>query len=209
MWKKKLEIWLDRFMELVRQDRRKTVIVGLAAFVMVAVSCHFLLRGPAPAPGGVFQSVSSDNPANDANGLAPLGSSEALGQWLKEPKQPSQRNVFALNLEDYPTDSSATPTAISPESNDQKDQSLWDDVAKSLSAQADHKREREFWLKNLQRAAARLSFQKVFPGPPPKAEVNGELIEEGSFVASFRVLRIEPDRITVEKDGITLDVPVH
>jgi hypothetical protein len=82
-------------------------------------------------------------------------------------------------------------------------------VAKSLSARADQKREQEFRMKNLQRAAAKLSPQQVVVGPPAKAQLNGEWIEEGGFVGSFRVVRIESDRITVEKDGITLDVPVH
>jgi hypothetical protein len=128
---------------------------------------------------------------------------------LKEPRQPPKRNLFALNLEDYPTDSSLTPAAVSRSSNDEKDQSLWDDVAKSLSTRADQKREQEFKMKNVQQAAAKLSLDQVFAGPPARAQVNGELVEEGSFIGSFRVLRIESDRITVEKDGITLDVPVH
>jgi hypothetical protein len=94
-------------------------------------------------------------------------------------------------------------------SQDQKEQPLWDDVAKSLAAQADQKRDRELRLRNLQRMAATLSLQKIIVGPPAKAQVNGELVEEGGFLGSFRVLRIESDRVTVEKDGITLDVVMH
>jgi hypothetical protein len=207
MSKKTSAILLSRFVELARRDWRRTLIVALAGFVVLTAFCHFLFRGPTSAPAAAFSP--SDNSAAGPVAIAPLSSSPAVNNWLKEPKQPAKRNVFALNLEDYPTDSSASPTAISRQSDDQKDQSLWDDVAKSLSAQADQKREREFRLKNLQRSAAKLSLQKIIAGPPAKAQVNGELIEEGGQVASFRVVRIQTDRITVEKDGITLDVPVH
>ena len=36
--------------------------------------------------------------------------------------------------------------------------------------------------------------------------INGKLIAEGDVVASFRVLKIEPRRIIVEREGIRLEI---
>jgi hypothetical protein len=209
MWKKSITDSFDIAVKFVRRNARITAGMGAAALVLTPLLCHFLLRGPASAPAANFTPVPSDNPIEPSAPDGSVSSSAAISDWLKEPRQPPKRNLFALNLEDYPTDSSLTPAAVSRSSNDEKDQSLWDDVAKSLSTRADQKREQEFKMKNVQQAAAKLSLDQVFAGPPARAQVNGELVEEGSFIGSFRVLRIESDRITVEKDGITLDVPVH
>ena len=52
-------------------------------------------------------------------------------------------------------------------------------------------------------------------GPTPKAVINGDLVGEGDVVTSgtvgdtrvvFRVLKIEPRRILVEREGITLSI---
>jgi hypothetical protein len=209
MSKKQMTILFDRAVELARRDRRKTALIGAVGLLLLSLSCRFLSQGPNSAPAAIVVLPPSSNPVVESPATVELSNSGAVTAWLKEPRQSAKRNLFALNLEDYPTDSSITAGAGNHISNAPSDQSLWDDVAKSLSARADQKREQEFRMKNLQRAAARLLPQQVIVGPPPRAQVNGEWIEEGSFVGSFRVLRIEADRITVEKDGITLDVPVH
>jgi hypothetical protein len=210
MWKKRWAMRFERAVELARQERRKLAIVSGAGLLLLSLAFRFLFRGPIAAPAAIFTSPASDSRIVESTADAPPSSSKAMNEWLNEPKQPVKRNAFALNLEDYPTDASLTATAAPNRfSTDQKDQSLWDDVAKSLSAQADHKREQELRLKNLQQAAAKIAPQQIIIGPPPKAQVNGELIEEGGFIGPFRVLRIASDRITVEKDGITLDVPMH
>jgi hypothetical protein len=43
-------------------------------------------------------------------------------------------------------------------------------------------------------------------GASPKAVIDGGLVGEGDVVASFRVLRIEPRRIIVEREGIKLEI---
>ncbi len=53
-------------------------------------------------------------------------------------------------------------------------------------------------------------------GTRPKAVINGDLVGEGDLVASgtgrartqFRVLKIEPRRIIVEREGIRLEIPM-
>jgi hypothetical protein len=46
-------------------------------------------------------------------------------------------------------------------------------------------------------------------GETPKALIDGELVGEGDMVGSFRVLRIEPRRIIVERDGVRLEIPMR
>jgi hypothetical protein len=205
----KAEVILDRFIVLAQRDPRKTTVVAVVTFVMLSLSSHFLMDGPAAAPAMIIREAPSGNAA--AEPVAPVQalSDEAVGIWLKEPVSPAKRNLFALNLDDYPTEASSGSGGAGRLQHDQKDQILWDDVAKSLATQADQKREQDFRMKVLQQAAAKLLVQKVDIGPPAKAQVNGEWLEEGGFVASFRILRIEAERITLEKDGITLDVPVN
>jgi hypothetical protein len=209
MSKETRAIFFDWIIETARRDRRKAAIVGLASFVLLVLFVHFIFRGPNSSPAAILQAPTSDIARVETPALPVVPSSEAINEWLKQPQQSAPRNAFALNLDDYPTDSSSIPGAASRLSNDQKEQALWDDVAKSLSAQADQKREREFRTKNLQNAASRLSVQNIVLGPPAKAQVNGETVEEGSFVGSLHVLRIGTDRITVERDGISVEVPVH
>jgi hypothetical protein len=201
-------IFLDRIMNFAQRERRKTVIVALSSFMAMALVCHFIFQGPSLATAAPRPYV-SDNLAGRGAAIPEILPANAMDQWLKEPKQPAKRNLFALNLEEYPADSSSNPNGTNRLSQDQKDQPLWDDVAKSLATQADQRRERELRVKNLQRSAAKLSLQKIIVGPPAKAMVNGEVIDEGGSIASFRVVKIESDRITVEKDGITLDVVMH
>jgi hypothetical protein len=43
-------------------------------------------------------------------------------------------------------------------------------------------------------------------GQKPKAMVNGKLVVEGDVVEGFRVLKIGPRGIIVERDGIRLEV---
>jgi hypothetical protein len=76
--------------------------------------------------------------------------------------------------------------------------------------------ERQAQEDRIRAAARRLLLQSTVMGSQPKAMVNGQLVAEGDLVkpvtgeedvaAWFRVLRIEPQRIIVERDGIKLTV---
>jgi hypothetical protein len=115
-----------------------------------------------------------------------------------------------VRLEYFPRDVKG-PTASLVES-----EGFWDAVAKSLPSQADQKKERQILAENLQLKAAELKLQSTVLGPTPKALVNGELVSEGDVLASgsgesrtpFRVLKIEPRRIIVEREGIMLEIPM-
>ena len=84
-----------------------------------------------------------------------------------------------------------------------------DPVAKSVPNPADQLRERQILIQNLQSQAAKLRLQTIIMGSTeagPKAIVEGQLVQEGDVVASFRVLKIESRRIVVEREGIKLEI---
>jgi hypothetical protein len=83
---------------------------------------------------------------------------------------------------------------------------FWDELAKSMTSHADVKKERQILVENLARQASQLRLQSTIMSASPKAVIDGGLVGEGDVVASFRVLRIEPRRITVEREGIKLAI---
>ena len=58
----------------------------------------------------------------------------------------------------------------------------------------------------VQRQAAEMRLQSTVMGAKPKAVIDGALVGEGDVVAQFRVLKIEARRITVEREGIKLEI---
>jgi hypothetical protein len=77
---------------------------------------------------------------------------------------------------------------------------------KSMTFRADVRKERQILVENLQQQASQLRLQSTMMGAKPKAVIDGEMVEEGEFVASFRVLKIEARRIIVEREGIKLEI---
>ena len=60
---------------------------------------------------------------------------------------------------------------------------------------------------NLRVLAAKLDLQStVMRNGSPKALVNGVLVGEGDTIEGFRVIKIEPKRIVVEREGVKLEV---
>ena len=59
-----------------------------------------------------------------------------------------------------------------------------------------------------------MRLQSTVMGATPKAVIDGEMVSEGDVVAcgtgetrtTFRVLKIEPRRIIVEREGIKLEI---
>ena len=78
-----------------------------------------------------------------------------------------------------------------------------------MAQQADQKDKRENLIANYRAEAAKLRLQSTMMGSQPRAMVNGELVREGSVVASFRVEKIEARRIIVEREGIRLEIQMN
>jgi hypothetical protein len=112
------------------------------------------------------------------------------------------RNLFAIELERFPADGARIRTA------DKDAVGFWDELAKSMTVRADVRRERQVLIENLARQASQLRLQSTMMGASPKAVIDGDLVGEGDVVASFRVLKIEPRRIIIEREGIKLEIPM-
>ena len=69
-----------------------------------------------------------------------------------------------------------------------------------------HDKLRENLLANFRAEAGNLRLDSIIMGPQPKAMIDGKLVAEGDVVALFRVLKIEPRRIIVEREGIKLEI---
>jgi len=122
------------------------------------------------------------------------------------PVGPIDRNLFAVPFDYYPQDGARAPQA----SRTPTDQGFWDELAKSMSAQADQKKDRQILVDNLRTQAAGLTLQGTVLGNQPKAWLNGSLVGVGENIGTtgFRVVKIEARMILVEREGVRLEIPM-
>lgn len=200
--------WYEPMLQIYHRDPRKMTLIASVSVVMLGLSIHFVFHGPSTASASMSKTFASGNAETKLTVMPVTPPQEqaapALMQWLNEPKRAPGRNLFAINLDAYPRQS----VIGGADSHSGEDQVFWDEVAKSLSSQADHRKEQQNRVEILQRQAARLRLEKTTMRFA-KVLVNGVEVQEGSIVASFRVLTIEPQRIVVEREGIRLEVPLH
>ena len=202
-------LW-DKIGRAVRNDPQKagilTVLVSILVVLQIRLQMSHDSASPARAAAGTGAPL-ADNPppfgaiTPEAHASArPLDSAAALRAWMDAPSAPLTRNLFDVDLQRFPHDGSRVQTA-------NKDVvGFWDELAKSLVSRADVKKERQILVENLARQASQLRLQSTIMGASPKAVIDGGLVGEGDVVASFRVLRIEPRRILVEREGIKLEI---
>jgi hypothetical protein len=202
-------LW-DKLSKAIRKDPQKAGI--LTVLVAILLVLQFRLQtsrseGPSQAlaaPTGPTAGTPSHNQWSPSDGTgqsaAPVDSATALRLWMNATPAPITRNLFAVDLDRYPQDGHRVATA--PRGG----QGFWDDLAKSMSFRADVKKERQTLVENLQQRASQLRLQSTLMGASPKAVIDGDLVGEGDVVASFRVLKIEPRRIIVEREGIKLEI---
>lgn len=202
-------LW-DKISRAVRNDPQKagvlTVLVSILVVLQVRLQMSDRDAGPSRATASTAAAVADNPPAFGAGGDVarpaprPADSAAALRAWMDAPVAPLARNLFAVELERFPHDGSAVQTA-------NKDAvGFWDELAKSMTFRADVRKERQVLVENLARQASQLRLQSTIMGASPKAVIDGGLVGEGDVVASFRVLRIEPRRIIVEREGIKLEI---
>jgi hypothetical protein len=203
-------LW-DKILTAVRNDPQKagilTVLVSILVVLQVRLQMSEKDAGPAQAAANTAATSGPDNPPPFSGGgteitpyVKPLDSASALRAWMDSPVAPLTRNLFEVELERFPHDGSVVQTA-------NKDVvGFWDELAKSMTFRADVKKERQVLVENLARQASQLRLQSTIMGASPKAVIDGGLVGEGDVVATFRVLRIEPRRIIVEREGIKLEI---
>ena len=187
----------------IRQDPKKAgILVVLLLILGIAGVRAAMVMAPAAAPANSLAVPGAGSGLTAPRGLGDsprVAAAKSLQDWLSKPATQLSRNVFAIRLDYFPSD--GTQTMRSPE-----DGGFWDELAKSVQAQADEKSARRRALNRIMNEAAQLRVQSTLMGPNPKALVNGQLVREGDVVASFRIDKIESRRIIVEQMGIKLEI---
>jgi hypothetical protein len=208
-----------RFIQAINRAAaaRRKLVGGAVVCAMVLGVALFKAHGrmsPAPAsakgPINLAQSSAGDTTASAASTGA---SSADFHRWLQSPVAPVTRNLFYISLDQFPRANgapAARPGALAGAS--ERDGLLRDfpvEQAKSPLGPVEETQEPESDLpvaERVARAAGRLHLQSVVMGPTPRVMVDGQLLQEGEVVANFRVLKIEARGITVEREGIKLEV---
>src|SRR5688572_1868081 len=195
-----------KILRAVQADPKKAVVLSV---LVIALSLMWVRRfsggrtGPQSSAASIAATSDKENlaRARDANrpGTEPGAS---YIEWRSAPIPPLARNFFAVKFEKFPLDGSRPAELV------ERRDTFWDDLAKSLSSQADHKKQRQILVENLQMQAGQLKLQTTLMGPTPRAVVNGMSVGEGDVVAEFRVFKIEARRIIVEREGIKLEIPM-
>jgi hypothetical protein len=192
-------LW-DKINRAVRNDPKKAGILT----VLVAILVVLQVRLQTNKGESTSMANAAMTGATGSTGTTfyprPTDSSAALRTWMDAPATALGRNLFAINLERFPQDGQRT------EKEAQGTPGFWDDLAKSMSFRADVRKERQILVENLQQQASQIRLQSTMMGATPRAVINGDMVGEGDVVASFRVLKIEPRRIIVEREGIKLEI---
>jgi len=199
--------WYAKLAQAAQADPKKASVLVVLLLVM-AVMWVKLLGGSSAGPAAASASPTG---ARASSALAPLPSRAAgaratsviaLHEWAIKPLSPLSRNPFTINYDFFPQNGAkVVPTLRAPQGD-----GFWDQLAKSMTARADQRKEHEVLVENLRLQAAQLKVQSTVMGPSPRALINGELLGVGDVVASFRVEKIEARRIVVEREGIKLEL---
>lgn len=212
-----LSTWQANLTAAARRDPKKaTVLAVLIVILLVAVGRMAIGGKASPArasasPPGPKQQMANTKTLRVA---ARRDSSAAMGQWLSSPAPKVQRNIFAMKLEYYTQVSirkSKTARLLGDKNLNEEE--------KSLQQQADDKKERQTLTESLQFEARQLKLTSTMMNATPTAIINGQMVREGDVVASgpgetpqgapatgFRVLKVEPRRVIIEREGIKLEI---
>jgi hypothetical protein len=216
----KSQTLLGKIKTAVRNDPKKAAILTVLVAILVVLQVRLQMsksdtssRATAAmlTPGGATHNDGSSSEfgtGGSASSARPQDAAGALRAWMNAPPTPIGRNLFAINLEKFPQDQNHFTNTSSGVSG------FWDELAKSMSSRADVRKERQILMENLTQQASQLRLQSTMMGAVPKAVVDGGMVGEGDVVAcgsgetrtTFRVLRIEPRRIIVEREGIKLEI---
>jgi hypothetical protein len=191
--------------QLVKQAKtepQKAAVLGVLLTIMIVMVVRL---GGGSSPSAASASIAAPRSGGVSNNLRPrskVGSGlAALLEWAGQPVRPAlSRNLFVVNYEYFPQDGTK-PVVVHISHGD----GFWDQVAKSMALRADQRVERDALRENIRQLAEKLNLQSTMMSASPKALINGELVGEGDVVASFRVLRIEAQKIVIEREGIMLE----
>ena len=202
--------FITKLIDAARKDPQKAGILTVLVAILVVLQVRLAMKekgGPNRATAAV--STTSNN-STAGRTTTSRDTRNALQAWLDQPSEAINRNLFAVNLDRFPQDNAKIGSGTARSSL------FWDELAKSMTQQADVRKERRVLYENLERQASQLRLQSTMMGATPKAVINGELVSEGDVVAcgasgtdpgvTFRVLKIEARRIMIEREGIKLEI---
>ena len=201
---------VNKLLGAAKADPKKAGVLAVLVAVLGTMWVRMAMTsggGPATADGASV--AKSDNAtasaAGKSTGRATLSgaTSAALAEWRSAPVNPVVRNLFTVQLNQYAHEGAVPVGPVA-----RVEDGFWDELAKSLSSQADQNKQRQIRIDNAVRDAAKMQLQTIVMGASPKAVIDGEMVGEGSVVAGFRVSRIEARRIIVEREGIKLEIPM-
>ncbi len=200
---------IAKLLEAAKADPKKASVLT----VLVAVLGTMWIRMAATDSGGPRSAAAATASASDnevasrgqaaGRGAMSTAASAALVEWRSAPVSPIVRNLFTVQLDQYAHQGGVPAPVVS-----RVEDGFWDELAKSLSSQADQSKQRQIQTDNAVRDAGKLQLQTIVMGASPKAVIHGEMVEEGSVVAGFRVSKIEARRIIIEREGIRLEIPM-
>lgn len=202
---------VKKLQDAIKSDPRKAGILAVLAVVMLVMWGRLALTGKSAPKGASASAVGKREAASTASKkktdrFSPSASSaqasSSLHEWLRGSIAPLQRNLFSVNLDYFPSDSTKINRTLRQPDGD----GFWDQLAKSMTAQADQKKERQILIENLQLQAAQLRLQSTMMGPVPKALLNEQFVKVGDVIAKFRIVKIEARRIVVEREGVKLEI---
>jgi len=184
---KKISV-IQKMEQAIRRDPKRFSLLGGLLVIMLFLWGRMLFSGPASATA-IRRSVVAitDSPQPTVR----VAASNPVLDWLAQPKKAVQRNLFAVNL-DYFSRAGDKTKPVDP------------DPGQAVPDDADH--EQQILLENLRQQSAKLKLESTMMGSTPRAMVNGVLVREGDTVEGFVVVKIQSQQITVEQDGVTLQV---
>ena len=195
--------WSEKMLGAFRASPGRSSTISGLVLILVAAWARLLVMGHAPsAAHGAITSAAPGvpGPVEPPAQHRPAETGPSLQQWVRQPVGPLTRNPFVIPFDCYPRDGSKT-TAEAAEGT-----GYWDLVRKSMSSRADQQEQRQILVDNVRIAAEALKLESTIVGPTPGAIVNGQMVREGSNIAGFRVLKIEPRQVVVEREGVKLAV---
>jgi len=201
--------WQTKIGEALKRDPKRTGVLGLlSAVLLVLIGRAILGNNATPATAVASSPVVSARTASTDPALRPSGKNEqsaAVQRWLSSSPAKIDRNLFAIKLDYYPQPSGkGLPRVGKSATDDDKSAVQEADVLKEWAARSEA----------AQLQARQLKLQSTMMSAVPQALISGQMVKEGDVVAStpgessgnFRVLKIEPRRIIVERDGIKLEI---
>jgi hypothetical protein len=195
--------WMGAMTRVFRADPKKTGSLAVLLLVLAVMVGRQVTSGrggrPAAAAGAATGSRVDLAGSATVTPASRAGVAEAFQEWAQAPVLPVSRNLFAVRIEYFPLDGSRTTQS------DVGQEGFWSSLEKSLTLRTDEKVRQENLIASFVKDAEKLQLQSTLP-ESRKAMINGQLVGEGSVVANFRVVKIEPRKVIVEREGITLAI---